>query len=82
MDAISFSFFNFSPNTSIKVPALSPMVGCKYLHLSPSADGKGSQKKAMLGSCLQHDMAAVIVSGFGVDPKLVGSLDDPCISFR
>ena len=38
--AIYFSFFSPSPNSAIKGPNLSPMVGCKYLHLSQSAAGK------------------------------------------
>jgi hypothetical protein len=34
--ALPFSFFNPSPNSNIGVPDFSPMVGCKYLHLSQS----------------------------------------------
>ena len=51
--AIPFSSFNPSPNSSIGVPDLSPMVSCKYLHLAQSAAGRASQRRAMLGSCLQ-----------------------------
>ena len=49
---ILFSSFNHSPNTSIEVPEFSPMVVCKYVHLSPSTAGRDSQRRDMLGSCL------------------------------
>ena len=49
MFAIPFSSFNPSPNSSIVVPDLSPMIGCKYQHLTRAA----SQRTAMLGSCLK-----------------------------
>ena len=51
--AITFSSFNPSPNFSIRVPDLSPVVGCESLHLSQSASVRASQRTAMLGSCLQ-----------------------------
>ena len=51
--AIPFSSFNPTPNSFIVVLDLSPMVGCKYLHLSQSVAGRASQRTAMLGSCLQ-----------------------------
>ena len=59
--AIPFSSFNPSPNSSIGVPSLSPMVGCKHLHLSQSAAGRASQRTAMLGSCLQAEHSIVTV---------------------
>jgi hypothetical protein len=34
---LPFSFFNPSPNSTIGVPDLSPVVGCKHLHLPQSA---------------------------------------------
>jgi hypothetical protein len=40
--AIPFSSFSPSPEFSIGVPDLSPMVGCKYLHLSQPAAGRAS----------------------------------------
>ena len=40
---IHFSSFNLSPNSSIVVPNLSPMVGCKHLNLSQSAASRASQ---------------------------------------
>ena len=33
-------------------PDLSPMVGCKYLHWCQSADGRASERTAMLHSLL------------------------------
>ena len=56
--AIPFSSFNPSPNSSIDLSGLSPMVGCKYLHLSQSVVVRTSQRTAMLHSCLQaqHDI--------------------------
>ncbi|KRY81179.1 hypothetical protein T11_9952 [Trichinella zimbabwensis] len=36
MDTLMYTLCSFSPspNSSIGVPRLNPMVGCKYLHLS------------------------------------------------
>jgi hypothetical protein len=50
----SLQLIHPSPNTSIgSHPDLSPMVGCKYLHMPQSASGRASQRTTMLGSCLQ-----------------------------
>jgi hypothetical protein len=49
-----FSSFNPSHNSSIRVPNLSAMVGCKCLHLSQSAAGRVSQRAAMPGSSLEE----------------------------
>ena len=51
--AIPFSCFNPSPNFSLLVPNLRPMVACKYLHLYQSAASTASKRTGMLGSCLQ-----------------------------
>lgn len=58
-----FSYFNPSPNSSIGVPGLSPIVGSKYFHMSQSAAGVASQKTAIIGSC-KHNIASIRVSGF------------------
>ena len=47
-----FSSFNLFLKSSIDVPVLRLMVGCKYLHLSQSAAGRVSQRTAMLSSYL------------------------------
>lgn len=41
--AILFSSLSPSPNTSIGVPNLSPVIDCEYLHLSQSAAGRASE---------------------------------------
>jgi hypothetical protein len=65
--ATPFSSFSPSPNSSIRVPNFSPMVGCKYLHLSQSAVGGSSQ--ILLGSCVcEHNITLVRVSGIGPHP--------------
>ena len=48
-------FGSFSPslNSYIGVPDHSPMISCKYLHLSHSAAGRTSQRTDMLGFFLQ-----------------------------
>jgi hypothetical protein len=53
MGSLSPSALSVLPPTSLwGVGGLSPMVGSKYLYLSQSAAGRGSQKAAML-VCLQ-----------------------------
>jgi hypothetical protein len=54
--AIPFSSLNPSLNSSIGIPRLSPMVSCKYLHLSQSAAGRASQRTDMSGSCVQAQL--------------------------
>ena len=48
-------FSSFSPfsNSSIGVPVLTPMVGCKYLPLYLSGSGRASQETAIPSSCQQ-----------------------------
>ena len=46
-------FSSFSPSSSIGVPVLSPMVGCKHLPLYLSGSGKASQETAITDSCQQ-----------------------------
>jgi hypothetical protein len=46
-----FSSSSPSPNSSIGVPMLSPMVGCEHPHLYWSDSGRASQKTAIAGSC-------------------------------
>jgi hypothetical protein len=49
--ATPFSSFSISPNSSIGVPGLSPVVGCKYLHLCWSGACRISQGTSIPGSC-------------------------------
>jgi len=51
--AIPFGSFSPSCNSSILVPDLNPMMGCKYLHLSQSLADRACQRKAMPGFYLQ-----------------------------
>jgi hypothetical protein len=55
------SALSISPNSSIGVPDLSPMLSCKNLHLSWSAVGRASP-------VCKHNIASVIVSGFDTCP--------------
>jgi hypothetical protein len=48
-----FSSFLPSPNSSIGVPMLSPVVGCGHLHLYWSGSGRASQETTTSGSCRQ-----------------------------
>jgi hypothetical protein len=88
--AIPFSSFSLSLKSSIGIPDFSPMVGCKYLHLSQSAAGRASQRTAMLGSCLQaqHSISnsvRVLMPVHGMDSKsdqsLVGHSFNLCSIF-
>ena len=56
------SSFNISPNTSIGVLNLWPMLGCEYLHLSHSAANRASQRTLLLVPVCKHNIALVIVS--------------------
>jgi hypothetical protein len=57
--AIPFSCFCPSPNSSIGVPILCPVIGCEYLYQFQSAAGRAYQRTTMLGSCLkaQHNIS-------------------------
>ena len=72
--AISFSL---SPNSSIGIPDLSPIVGYKYLHLSQSAAGRVSQRTTMLGFCLQAQHGRTNSVGFGTPSPWDGSQVGP-----
>jgi hypothetical protein len=60
-----FSFFSPSLNSSIGVPMLSSMVGCKHLHLYWSGSGRAPQEKLNQAPVSKHFLASAIVSGFG-----------------
>jgi hypothetical protein len=62
--ALLLGIFHLSPNSVIGVSDFSPMVGCKYLHLSQSAAGWASQRTPVC----KHTIASVIVSGLVVSP--------------
>jgi hypothetical protein len=51
--ANTISYFSPSPNSSIGVPMLSPIVGCKHLHLCLSGSDRASQEIAISGSYQQ-----------------------------
>ena len=91
------SLFSSSPSSSIGVLKLSPMVSCKYLHLSQPGAGRTSQRTAMPGSCLQAHLGASRSGRVGVCPwngSQVGAVSRwpflqflhhfvcPCISLR
>jgi hypothetical protein len=70
-----------SPNSSIGVPMLSPMVGCEHPHLYWSGSTRASQETAIPGSCQQvllgiHKMwmCLGLVSADGMDPQVGQSL--------
>jgi hypothetical protein len=79
-----------SPNSSIRVPVLSPMVGCKHPHLYRSGSGKASQETVGSSSCQEEILG--LVSSDGMDPQVGQSLNGlsfsicstfcPCTSFR
>jgi hypothetical protein len=46
------SFFHLIPNSTTGVPGFCPLVGCKYLHLTPSGACWAFQRAVMIGPCL------------------------------
>jgi hypothetical protein len=50
-DHPSPQLFSAFPNTTTGVSCFCPLVGCKYLHLTPSAACWAFQRAVMLGSC-------------------------------
>lgn len=64
--AISFSSFNPSPSSSIRIPNFHAMISCKYLHLSLSVNCQQSLSKDRQARLLSaNTWKSVIVSQFG-----------------
>jgi hypothetical protein len=61
-----FQLLQSFPISSIGVPLLSPMVGCKHPHLYCSGSGIASQETTVSGSCQQALLGISIMSEFDV----------------
>ena len=67
VETVGLPMGSLSPNSTIGIPDFSEMVGSKYLFLCQSAAGRGSQRTAMLGSCLKA-YHSIVTSDLGVLP--------------
>jgi len=80
-----FISFNPSPNSSIGVPTLSPMVGCKHSPLYLSCSGRTSQETAISGSCQQALLgisSSVWVCGYIWDGSPGGAVSSHSLFFK
>jgi hypothetical protein len=78
------SSFSPSPNSSIGIPLLNPMVDCEHPHLFWSGTDRAFQGTSIPGSCQEALLGISIVSGFGGciwDGSLGGAVSLGSLSF-